>query len=53
MMLVLAQVLVAMEADTGTHSWRSVHDATARYLLFLEENGYELSDVEKRAAGIA
>ncbi len=47
----LAIVLAAYEDDTGTHSWRHVNDATVRYLRYLAENGYELSDVERLACG--
>ncbi len=45
----VAVLLAAYEADTGTHSWRSPNSATARYLRYLEANGYELSDVERLA----
>jgi ParB family chromosome partitioning protein len=49
----LAVMLAAYEAATGTHSWRSPDSATARYLRYLEANGYELSDVERLACGEA
>ncbi len=45
-------VLAAYEADTGTHSWRSVvQESTARYLAYLASQGYELSLVERLACG--
>ncbi|WP_460467428.1 ParB/RepB/Spo0J family partition protein [Calidifontibacter terrae] len=50
--LALGYVLAAAEAGTGTHSWRDVGRDTARYLRFLAANGYTLSPVEERAAGI-
>jgi ParB family transcriptional regulator, chromosome partitioning protein len=49
--ITLAVILGAYEAGTTRQSWRSVSPATARYLEFLAANGYELSDVEKRACG--
>ncbi|NUR59338.1 MAG: ParB N-terminal domain-containing protein [Catenulispora sp.] len=49
--ITLAVILGAYEAGTSRQSWRSVSPATARYLEFLAANGYELSDVEKRACG--
>lgn len=50
--IALGIVLAAVERATGIHSWRNVDPATARYLGFLAELGYVLSDVEKLAAGI-
>ena len=49
--IALGYALAAHEAKTGTHSWREVSKNTARYLVFLAANGYELSPVEHRAAG--
>jgi len=47
----LGLVLCALEAATGTHSWRQVSGVTASYLNFLGEHGYTLSDVERLACG--
>ncbi|WP_210779433.1 hypothetical protein [Micromonospora sp. U56] len=52
-MIALGVILAAYENSLSRQSWRSVNDATARYLHFLEEQGYELSHVEKRAGGDA
>jgi ParB family chromosome partitioning protein len=45
----LGLVFGAYEQATGTHSWHSVSEATARYLGFLGACGYELADVERLA----
>jgi ParB family chromosome partitioning protein len=50
-MIALGLVLAAYEEATGRHTWRNVHAASARYLHFLQTNGYELSTVELRACG--
>ncbi len=50
--LALGQVLAGYEAQTGRQSWRSVHAHTSLYLRFLAANGYALTEVEKRAAGL-
>lgn len=50
--IALCRLLASLEKGTSRQSWRSVYPATADYLKFLTANGYELSDVEKRAAGI-
>ena len=50
--LALGYVMAATEAGTGTHSWLQVDKHTGRYLRFLAANGYTLSPVEERAAGI-
>lgn len=50
-MLALALVLAAYEAATDREHWRTPNPGTARYLRYLEAQGYELSDVERRAAG--
>lgn len=51
--IALGRVLAGYEARTSRNSWRSVNAGTATYLTFLAAHGYDLSDVEKRAAGIA
>lgn len=53
-MVALALVLAAHEEATGRHCWRDgeATSATARYLRFLEEQGYQLSEVELRACGV-
>lgn len=50
-MIALGLVLAAYEEATNRNCWRSVSDSTARYLRYLEANGYELSTVERRACG--
>jgi hypothetical protein len=40
------------DTATGVHSWRTSNPATIRYLTFLAEQGYALSDVERRACGL-
>jgi ParB family chromosome partitioning protein len=51
---VLTLVLAAYEQATDRNDWRGKPDHTARYLRFLSERmGYQLSDVEKRAAKLA
>ncbi|MFK3984510.1 ParB/RepB/Spo0J family partition protein [Micromonospora sp. NPDC050397] len=52
-MIALGLVLAAYEDATSRNSWRRVSDSTARYLRYLEANGYELSTVELRACGEA
>lgn len=49
--IALAIVLAGYEANTDTNSWRRVDTGTRRYLTFLAECGYALSDVERRACG--
>jgi ParB family transcriptional regulator, chromosome partitioning protein len=51
--IALGYVLAAYEGQTGKHSWRNVDAGTARYLTFLAANGYDLSEVEQRAAGLS
>lgn len=53
LMITLGLILAAYEDSLNRQSWRRVDEATARYLHFLEEHGYELSHVEKRASGDA
>lgn len=50
-LLALGLILCAYEESTSRQTWRSVYDTIARYLHYLEANGYELAPVEKRAAG--
>lgn len=50
--IALTLVLGAYEEATTRDSWRRVEAGTARYLRFLADQGYELSDVERRAAGL-
>lgn len=52
-MLALAVILAAYEHGTDREHWRTPNSGTARYLRYLEGQGYELSDVELRAAGEA
>lgn len=49
--LTLGYALAAYEGATGRGSWRNPDSRTGVYLRFLAANGYELSDVEKIAAG--
>jgi len=49
--IALAVVLGGIEARTGVHSWRTVDRATARYLRFLADTGYDLAPIERVAAG--
>jgi len=51
--ITVARLLASLEKGTSRQSWRTVHAATADYLKFLAANGYELSEVEKRAAGLS
>jgi len=52
-MVALGIVLCAYEEMTDTNSWRYRRDGTARYLRFLEANGYALSPVEELACQAA
>ncbi len=49
--LTLALVLAGYEDSTHTGSWRHADAGTRRYLGFLDDCGYTLSDVERRACG--
>jgi ParB family transcriptional regulator, chromosome partitioning protein len=49
--IALGRLLAGCEKDTSRVSWRRVNPRTSAYLRFLAANGYELSDVEQRAAG--
>jgi len=49
--LTLGLILGACEATTSVQSWRTVDTGTQRYLTYLSECGYTLSDVERRACG--
>jgi ParB family chromosome partitioning protein len=48
--IALGVVLGDIEESTGTHTWRNADDTVRRYLAFLAQNGYALSDVEQLAA---
>ena len=48
--IALCRLLASLEKGTDRQSWRRVMPATADYLTFIAANGYDLSDVEKRAA---
>jgi ParB family chromosome partitioning protein len=48
-MIALAVVLAAYEDLAPRDAWRAARPGTARYLRFLQANGYELSEVEERA----
>lgn len=50
--IAVCRILADLEANTSRDSWRHLDQATAVYLAFLAANGYPLSDVEKRAAGL-
>lgn len=43
--------LTTREDTVSTHSWRTVDRDTTRYLGFLAECGYGLSEIEQQAAG--
>ena len=51
LMIAVGYCCAAYESQMDTQTWRSVQTGPARYLAFLAANGYDLSDVEKRAAG--
>lgn len=50
--IALCRLLACLEKGTDRQSWRRVMPAPADYLTFIAANGYDLSDVEKRAAGV-
>lgn len=50
LVLVLARVLAAYEAQTSREDWRTTNPGTRAYLMFLAAHGYDLSEVEQRAA---
>lgn len=50
LVLVLAGYLAAYEAKTYRDDWRNPKTCTRDYLGFLAANGYDLSEVEQRAA---
>ena len=52
LLIAVCRVLADMEKHTSRESWRHVDPATSTLLKFLADNGYELADVEKRAAGL-
>lgn len=46
--ILLGQVLGALEAETPKDAWRGSYSTNSKdYLTFLAANGYELSDIEK------
>lgn len=49
LMLALTVVLAAYEGATDREAWRTARPGTARYLRFLEANGYALSTIEQTA----
>lgn len=49
LVLVLARVLAAYEAQTDRDHWRNRTKSTRDYLTFLAAHGYDLSEVEQRA----
>ena len=51
--IALCRLLASLEKGTDRQSWRRVMPATADYLAFVAANGYDLSDVETRAAGLS
>jgi len=44
-------LLSAHEQGTGTQSWRNLNAAIGRYLTYLADLGYGLSEIEHKAAG--
>ncbi|MGL5858781.1 MAG: ParB/RepB/Spo0J family partition protein [Angustibacter sp.] len=50
--IALCRLLASLEKGTDRQSWRRVMPATTHYLTFIAAHGYDLSDVEKRAAGL-
>lgn len=50
LVLVLARVLAAYERQTDRSDWRNTRTCTRDYLTFLAAQGYDLSEVEQRAA---
>ena len=50
--IALCMVLAAYEDGADERAWRVVQGWAHRYLRFLQSAGYELSDVEKIAAGL-
>ena len=47
--IALGYLFAGYESGAGRHSWRSVNTGTARYLAFIADEGYGLSDVERLA----
>ena len=50
-MLLLAQLVAGIEANTGRSSWRTPSGRLARYFSHLESVGYGISDVERLVFG--
>lgn len=51
-LVALVLVLAAIEENAAPDGWRYPSKAVGRYLLWLQDNGYELSPVECLAAGL-
>lgn len=51
--IALCRLLASLEKGTDRQSWRRVMPATADYLAFIAAHGYDLSEVEKRAAALS
>jgi len=51
--IAVARLLSALEKNTSRDSWRRVAPATALYMGTIATWGYDLAEVEKRAAGLA
>lgn len=49
-MVTLLLILTGYEAFTDRTNWRSKPEQTTRYLLWLQDQGYPLSDIERMAA---
>ena len=50
--IAVARLLSALEKNTSRDSWRRVSPATALYMGTIAAWGYDLAEVEKRAAGL-
>jgi ParB family chromosome partitioning protein len=51
--IAVARLLSGLEKNTSRDSWRRVAPATALYMGTIAAWGYDLAEVEKRAAGLA
>jgi ParB family chromosome partitioning protein len=51
--IALCRLLASLEKGTDRQSWRRVMPATADHLALIAAKGYDLSEVEKRAAGLS
>ena len=52
LLLTLVMVLAAYEGRTDRNDWRSLRASTGRYLTQLQDLGYALADVERRACAL-